>query len=124
MRLLIASRAAVSALLLWSVACEPEGVVRTFVYENQTPYQITVYLDGKQEVSLQPQEVKRVRTFVRPRRVFEARDGGGRTLFRLEASKEELERVGWRIAIMDQMLTPRKPAEESQLARFQGQRHV
>ncbi len=96
--------AGVASLFFWSVACEPEGVVRTFTFVNGTPKTIAVYMDGRRQFDLKPDQSLRTRVFVRAKYLFEAKDESDTLLFRMETTEEQLAKETWRIEIRDQTI--------------------
>ncbi len=94
----------IASLLVWSVACEPRGVVRTFTFVNGTPRTVTVYMDGRRQFDLAPEQNLRTSVFVRAKYLFEAKDESDTLLFRLETTEEQLATESWRIEIRDQTI--------------------
>jgi hypothetical protein len=94
-------------LFVMAFACEPKSFVRGVTYVNRTGQEIAIYQDSRKQFHLDPGEVSDIATIVGyPQLSFEARDRNGRVIFRLKTTAKELERMGWRIVITDQTLTP------------------
>lgn len=103
-RLLVAL---VGLLLLSAPACEPKSFIREVEYINKTNREIAVYQDSMKQFDLQASDVRKIDTMVGLVQLsFEARDKTGRVIFQLKTTPKELEKMGWRIVITDQTLTP------------------
>jgi hypothetical protein len=105
--------ALVSTVLV--LGCEGRRLMRGVTFENASGRQVVLYnklLEPGYETSfikselLRPLEVKRALVMVAYPQVFQARDEQGRVIFEVRTSYDELEKMGWRIVITDQTLTP------------------
>lgn len=94
-------------VLIMASACEPESFAREVEYINKTEKEIIFYQDSTKQFDLMPGDMRRGETIVGVIQLsFEARDKTGRVIFQLKTTPKELEKMGWRIVITDQTLTP------------------
>lgn len=97
---------AVTFIGLSNVACDPSQPV---TYDNRTDTTVTVFVNGKRNLSLDPMQKRTLEEIQFSEATFEARDMEGRVIYSESFTWEELEEADWHIVITGSVVPTPSP---------------